>query len=422
MIRFRDVLFRKNFFSLWCGQIISEFGDRLNQMALISLVYSKSPGSVMAMAKLLFFIVIPVFVIGPVAGVYVDRWDRKKVMIIADVLRGVLVLCIPFFVIFNMTLPIYIVVFLMFSATRFFLPSKLALIPAIVSEEKLMVANSLSNVTRMIATILGFALAGFIVKWVGHMWGFYLDSISYFVSAALILLITPRKDLKDVKSDIRLTRELIGHSIRRNVWSDIGEGFRHMMGKDKMKVVTSTLILLMAGAGSIFCVIIVFVQETFGSITEALGILGVFLGVGLFAGTMIYGRFGQNLSKIRTMFTCFALSGVAIGMFAVYAQRSPVFFSAGLMIMLAGASAAPILTCTNTLIHVLVPDDVRGRIFSSMEAVMHTAFLIFMFLTAYLSRYLSNFTILLASGIVFSTVGVIGQVVTRGVKNNEGDR
>ncbi|MFH1394659.1 MAG: MFS transporter, partial [Candidatus Omnitrophota bacterium] len=165
MIHFRDVLFKKNFFSLWLGQIISEFGDRLNQMALIALVYSKSPGSVIALAKVLFFVVVPVFVIGPVAGVYVDRWDRKKVMIISDVLRGVLVLTIPVFVYFKLMIPVYIAVFFIFSATRFFLPSKMALIPAIVSKEKLLVANSLSNTTRMLATILGFAAAGFIVKW-----------------------------------------------------------------------------------------------------------------------------------------------------------------------------------------------------------------------------------------------------------------
>ena len=136
VVRFREVLFKKNFFSLWLGQIVSEFGDRLNQMALIALVYSKSPGSVIALANLLFFIVIPVFVIGPFAGVYVDRWDRKKVMVIADIVRGILVFTIPIFIWLDFMVPIYVIVFLMFSATRFFLPSKLAFIPEIVPEEK----------------------------------------------------------------------------------------------------------------------------------------------------------------------------------------------------------------------------------------------------------------------------------------------
>ncbi|RKY41213.1 MAG: hypothetical protein DRP85_06880 [Candidatus Makaraimicrobium thalassicum] len=415
MIRFREVLFKKDFFSLWCGQIISEFGDRLNQMALISLVYFKSPGSVMALAKLLFFIVIPVFVIGPVAGVYVDRWDRKRVMIISDILRGLFVLTIPVFVHLGMMLPVYIAVFMIFSATRFFLPSKMALIPAIVSKDKLLVANSLSNTTRMLAVILGFALAGFIVRWIGHMWGFYLDSISYFVSAGFIAVITPKKKLGNVREEIQMTREIIGKSIRRNVWGEIVEGFGHMLKKDRMKAVTSTLFLLMAGTGSIFCIIIVFVQESFRSATEALGYFGIFLGVGLFLGTVIYGKFGQNLPRMRTMFASFILCGVSVDLFALYASgRDPVFLIGGILIMLVGAAAAPILTCANTLIHTSVPDGIRGRIFSSMEAVIHLAFLIFMFLTAYLSRYVSNLTILLVSGSIFAFAGLAGQILVRG--------
>ncbi|MGB2601937.1 MAG: MFS transporter [Candidatus Omnitrophota bacterium] len=413
MVRFRDVLFKKNFFCLWSGQIVSEFGDRLNQMALISLVYSKHPGSVMALANLLFFIVVPVFAIGPVAGVYVDRWDRKRVMIIADIVRGLLILLVPLFVYLDMMAPVYVVVFLIFSATRFFLPSKLAFIPDIVSEEKLLVANSLSNTTRMIATILGFAVAGFIIKWVGHLCGFYLDSVSYFVSAVLIALITPKEKLVNVKEELHMTREIIEKSIRRNVWTEIVEGFGHMFKQDKMKMVTSIFFLLMAGAGAVFCIIIVFIQESFGSVTEDLGIFGVFLGAGLFLGTIVYAKYGQNISKTRAMFGGFILCGIGICFFALYSENNPLLLVGGALIMFVGAAAAPILTCANTLIHVLVPDEVRGRIFSSMEAVVHLAFLAFMFLTAALSKIISNFAILITCGLIFACVGVAGQVFAK---------
>lgn len=410
MAQFRKVLLTRNFFSLWLGQIISEFGDRLNQMALIALVYSKSPGSVMALANLLFFIVVPVFVIGPVAGVYVDRWDRKKIMIIADVTRGLLVLLVPLFIFLDMSAPIYIIVFLMFSATRFFLPSKMAFIPDIVAKEDLLVANSLSNTTRMIATVVGFALAGFIVNWVGHVWGFYLDSVSYFVSAVLIGVITTKKVRINVKEDLRHTKEIVEKAIRKHLWHEMIEGFGYMVKKDKMKIVTSTLFVLMAGTGSIFCVIIVFVQQVFGTVTQDLGILGVFLGAGLFAGTVLYGKYGQKLSKIRTMFACFAACGIAVDIFAFYAIRNPGFIVGGLLIMLVGMAAAPILTCANTLIHILIPQELRGRVFSSMEVVVHVAFIVFMFFTAYISKYISNFSILMISGGCFIATGILGQL------------
>ncbi len=416
MVRLRDVLFKKNFFCLWSGQIISEFGDRLNQMALIALIYSKDPGSVMALARLLFFIVVPVFVIGPVAGVYVDRWDRKRVMIISDVIRGLLVLTIPIFVKLNMMGAIYPVVFLIFSATRFFLPSKMAFIPSIVSKEKLMVANSLSNTTRMIATVFGFALAGVIVRMIGHMWGFYLNAISYFISGVFIAVITPKGELTNVKEDIQITKEIVEKSLRKNIWTEIVEGFKHLTEKNRMKIVSGTFFLLMAGAGSIFCVIIVFIQKSFGSITEVLGIFGAFLGCGLFVGTIGFGKFGQKASKIRSIFINLIFCGVAINLFAFYASRSASFIMGGMFIFLVGFTMGPIMTCINTLMHELIPDEARGRIFSSMEAVIHLAFLAFMFLTAYLAKYISNAAIIAASGLVFSVIGLTGYLKVRAEK------
>lgn len=410
----REVLFSRNFFPLWAGQIISEFGDRLNQMALISLVYHMQPGSVMALANILVFTIIPVFVIGPVAGVYVDRWDRKKVMVISDFLRGLLVLLIPVFVWLKMMPLVYVLVFLMFSATRFFLPSKLAFIPDIVSKEKLLAANSLSNTTRMIATVMGFALAGFIVKWIGYMAGFYLDSLSFFISGALIASISPPKKLKaEVKEDLEITKKIIEVSIRRNVWQELVEGFGYMFKKSRMKIVTSTLFLVMAGAGSVFCVIIVFVQQSFGSVTEHLGVLGVFLGVGLFLGTLLYGKFGQTISRVRTIFASVTACGLSVGLFALYVNAQPLLLIAGVIALVIGASAGPVFVCANTLIHTLVPDEARGRIFSSMEIVMHLAFLAMMFATAQVAKISSNFSILLASAAVFTAVGLAGLVAAR---------
>ena len=104
-------------------------------MALVALVYQRNPGSEMALAKLISFTIIPVFIVGPIAGVWVDRFDRRKVMIFSDLIRGALVLSIPFFIHINQILPIYFIIFLTFSLSRFFIPSKMAIIPDIVSRE-----------------------------------------------------------------------------------------------------------------------------------------------------------------------------------------------------------------------------------------------------------------------------------------------
>src|SRR3989338_2550864 len=101
MSKFEEVLKNRNFFLLWVGQIISQLGDRLDQMALIAFVYGRSPGSTLGIAKIISFTILPVFLIGPLAGVYVDRWDRRRTMYACDLIRAALVFTIPFFLFYT---------------------------------------------------------------------------------------------------------------------------------------------------------------------------------------------------------------------------------------------------------------------------------------------------------------------------------
>ena len=125
MNKFSYILKDKNFSFFWLGQIVSQFGDRLNQMALIALIYSRTGGSAVGLAKVMSFTIIPSFLISPFAGALVDRWNHKYTMIITDIIRAGLVILIPLFFLKGSSLvPLYITVFLIFSTSCFFLPSK----------------------------------------------------------------------------------------------------------------------------------------------------------------------------------------------------------------------------------------------------------------------------------------------------------
>ena len=187
MGKFRESLKNKNFFFLWLAQLISQFGDRINQMALIGLIAGRTPGSAFELAKLMSFTIIPVFIIGPIAGVYVDRWDRRKTLFVCDFLRGLLVLSIPLvFISRGSMVPIYIVVFLAFCLSRFYVPAKMSIIPDLVSEKDLLVANSLVTTTGMIAFVLGCSMGGFIVEKFGAKGGFICDAATFFISGILV--------------------------------------------------------------------------------------------------------------------------------------------------------------------------------------------------------------------------------------------
>ncbi|MBI3009174.1 MAG: MFS transporter, partial [Candidatus Omnitrophica bacterium] len=299
MARFRDILRERNFSLLWSGQIISQFGDRLNQMALIGMVYEQVGYSTLGLAKVMLPMIIPVLIIGPVAGVYVDRWNRKWTMIISDITRGLFVLLIPLSLIYVKTMaPVYVIIFIVFSITRFFLPAKMAILPDIVSTDKLLIANSLSSTTRMIAAILSLPIAGFIVRWVGAKGGFYIDAISFFLSAFMIWMIRLEKNsTHKYKDDLIVTKEALGQSISRSVFKDVMEGLRYLISSRELLLVTAMSFLLMSGVGAVSVVIVVFIQESLKSVTRDLGLLGMSLGAGLFLGSVLYGRFGEMLPK-----------------------------------------------------------------------------------------------------------------------------
>src|SRR3989338_192281 len=336
MIHFRDVLKDRNFFLLWLGQIISQFGDRLNQMALVGFIHSRSPGSTVELAKLLSFTILPVFLIGPVAGVYVDRLDKRKLMIICDILRGILVLAIPLMLLdLKSMFPIYVNIFLIFSITRFFVPSKMSIIPDMVPEDKLVAANSLASITGMIASVLGFGLGGILVATLGVKGGFYLDSASYLVSALLLVFVSVAGSKKVLSNGAKAPAG--------PVVKELKDGLRYIFSHSQSKFVAGIFFLLMAGVGSVYVVIVVFIQETLKSATRDLGLILMAIGAGLLAGALIYGKFGTKLSRVKVIFWQLALSGVVLGLFSISLESYPSFFVAAFLGFLLGVAASPIV-------------------------------------------------------------------------------
>lgn len=413
MIKFREVLSNKNFLFLWLGQLISTFGDRLTQMALVALVYQQNPGSEIALAKLISFTIIPVFIMGPIAGVWVDRLNRKNVMVISDVIRGCLILSIPFFIGIKQILPVYLVIFLTFSISRFFIPSKMAIIPDLVPKENLLVANTLSGTTYMVGNVVGLVVAGIIVniQSVGAIGGFYIDSMTFFVSALLITMISHIRSIKEVNRDIVITTEAIGSSLRRSIVSDIIEGLKIIWRHGDMRFIVPVFFILMAGLGAISCVIIVFVQHSFGTSTRDLGFLGTFLVAGLFIGTIVYGKFGQKVSKRKVVFYSFIASGILVTVFTLAVEKHPNLLTAGLISALLGAAASPIMVSANTLTHEAIPEELRGRVFSSLEVVIHLGFMAAMFLAAYAAKFIGRSWVIMIAGAFFYLCGAIGLAV-----------
>jgi len=403
-----------NFQRLWWAQLISQFGDRIHQLALVGLVAERAHGSAMDLAKLMAFTILPVFIIQPFAGVFVDRWDRRVTLFVCDLMRGLLVLLIPLIFIFRASMvPIYMIVFLAFCFSRFYLPAKMSILPDLVKKDHLIMANSLVSTTGMIAFVLGCAAGGFLVDYFGARNGFLIDAGTFFLSGLILFSIDLPKRMKVSPSQIIKAGREIVRPLRQSVWSEIKEGLLYITRTKDIRYIMAIIFIILAAAGAVYVVLIVFVQDSFQSVTKDLGILAVCLGVGLFAGAIIYGKWGKQVVWYKTIFGSLIAGGVMLTAFAALVHRSPDLWMAAALAVVLGAVIGPIFIASNSVIHLVSEEGMRGKMFSALEIVIHFAFLTAMLLSSWLSEFIPRVNILITVGVLVVLTGIFGLMRTR---------
>jgi predicted MFS family arabinose efflux permease len=289
-------------------------------------------------------------------------------------------------------------------------PAKLSIIPDLVDKKDLLIANSLINITGMIAAIIGFGISGIIVEWLGAKGGFYLDSLSFLISAILIFSIV-KKPMGPLNLK-KFSKEIV-EVIRKSALQEAKEGILYFIKNKDIRFTSGIIFILWSALGAVYVVIIVFVQKTLHSATKDLGLLAMFLGLGLFIGSLIYGRFGQRISHYKIIFSSLILSGIMLVVFAVIIQNYSYFFIAALLSFSLGISIAPITVASNTIIHNVSHNEMMGKIFSSLEIVMHMGFLLFMFVSSILAERISQGLILITVGCVLCVLGAVNLIMKR---------
>ncbi len=400
-VSYFKVLKRRNFFLLWFGQVISQFGDRLTQMALIGLVYELMPHSSMSLAKVMSLPVLAVLLISPVAGVYVDRWQKRKTMYVSDFLRGICIALIFILIFkFKTMIFIYFLIFLSFCVGRFFIPAKMAIIPTLVDQKDLLLANSLVSITAMIAAILGFGLGGIIVEKLGVKVAFLIDSVTFFLSSLAVLSMrVQERGLFSPKDFLDLSKQAI-EEVKRSFIFEMKEGLKYLLKSKETRYAAQVFFLLFSCLGSLYVVFIVFIQNTLSSVTLDLGYLAVGLGTGLFVGSLIYGKIGKRYPFKKSINVSLLINSIYLISFVTVLKFHPSKFFAFFSCFLLGGFSSPVVVGINALIHSESQNIFWGRIFSSLEVVMHFAFIAFMFLSSYLAGFFSPFTIIVSVGII----------------------
>jgi DHA3 family macrolide efflux protein-like MFS transporter len=200
----------RNFTKMWTGQLISTMGTALTSLAASIYVFQKT-NSAMSVGLMLMATAAPSLLVGLFAGVLVDRFDRKRIMIIADLLRAVLVFLVPFLVPLSI-IWLYVIVMLTSAIGQFFDPAQESVLPEIATEEELAATNSLMAISSFGATAVGFAASGLIASAANINWAFYLDALSFLASAICIFMLTlkPLKVEEDTNAAIVIKNLKVG--------------------------------------------------------------------------------------------------------------------------------------------------------------------------------------------------------------------
>jgi MFS family permease len=403
-------------------------------MALLAMIafFSGKFGwtSARAISFLSVIIALPTILFGPLAGILVDRWDRRKVMVVCDSARTLLVLGIPLVALATSSLVlVYALAFSVFLFGLFFNTARLSIIPNLVGSDRLLGANSFMNFIGRIATFAGVLLGGLIVDWawwkhigISPTWtaGFYIDALTYFVSVIALLIIFSRLrsrwgqnsrgtlDPPEVKLFIDQQARML-HEVRE-AWHLVARG------PNVLFVYAAILVMVVLGA-AVFVLFIPLIQggagtagqETMNLGTKGVGFVAAIGSVGLVLSAMGYGIIGHRARKHVVMIVCFSVLGaVAVGMAML---RS--FFMVAPLAFIAGLALSPIYIGMDTLLHESVPEDARGRIFSVREWLLHLTFAVSSLVIGQLTRFFDNRHLLLAVGISVLAASAAGFVLTR---------
>lgn len=355
MSSFRELFAIRDYRRLWLAQVASDFGDNLTFLTLLILV-QRLTGSTVALAGLMISVTLPALVFGLVSGVYADRFDRKKAMVVSDVLRAVLVLGFVLVRSAELIPLMYVLAFLQASIATLFNPSRSALLPRIVGEENLLAANSISQTSRTIFNVLGTTAAGVLAAVYDTLTiAFVVDAATFAVSALLIFQI--RTNAAPLRSE------------KGRVWSEMKEGLTVLTSSRPLKAVLLGASIAMLGLGAVNVLIVPLLLDEL-QLSEALfGLVegGQVLGM-IVAGTLV-AALSQRLEAKRLVVGGMVGLGIAIaivGQVNTAWQIAVAGFFVGFML-------APVNGGVGTLAQTLVPDRLRGRVGGALNATISAA-------------------------------------------------
>jgi MFS family permease len=380
----------RNFLLIWLADFVSSLGDRVHLVAMAALVYTIT-GSLTQTGIAFVATALPDLLLGPFAGVLVDRRDRRQVLIACDLLRIPPVLAIPFVADFSIIL-VYVLLFSVNAATVLFKPARRAIVPSIVQPRDYNTANSLGSVSENSSDIIGYPLGGGMLLLLGYLFGqeaslviaFSFDALTYLTSAILIWSI-------NVKSTAYVAEA--GRTVLREIAEGVSFVWNHRL------VLANTLVTLLGpiALGASVPLLVGYAWEVLQGGEWEYSLIGAALSI----GTVLGGLWLSTKERVNTgmvVVTGLALMGVSVTATGLVSSLVPAL----IFIAVSGFGSAMVLIPGVTLVQDHTPDNLLGRVFSIRTTLFYTAIVLSTFVGGWAGEQIGTQPALLVSGITLT--------------------
>jgi predicted MFS family arabinose efflux permease len=380
---FTPVLQNRRFLILWSGQIFSQIADKVYLVLMIALIVSRFQGANQTISgwvsAIMIAFTIPAVLFGSLAGVYVDRWPKKAVLVLSNLLRAILVFALPPLLWlsshggFWFGIPIgfsflLLVTFLVSTLTQFFAPAEQATIPLIVKHHHLLPANSLYTTTMMAVLIIGFAVgeplleaADQLVVHLNIPWDVGKELVvggAYAIAGFLLILLRTGE-----KSEHRQQE-------RPHVFEDIRDGIRYLQKNHRVRNALIQLVILFCIFAALAVLAVRLAETIPGMEADQFGFLLAAGGVGMAGGAAILGHWGQKFTHVRL--SLWGSIGVAASLVGLSFSTQSLSLALAMTALL-GGFAALVGVPMQTTIQAETPADMRGKVFGLQNNAVNIA-------------------------------------------------
>jgi CRP-like cAMP-binding protein/predicted MFS family arabinose efflux permease len=352
-----SVFRKRDFRLLWSAQLVSTIGTGLTDLAAGILVFTAT-GSALAVGLMFMATAIPTLIVGLIAGVFVDRYDRRKIMVIADLVRAAIVFSIPFLHSINIAL-LYVAVAAVSTISQFFNPANDAVLPEVATDDELAAANSWIMISSFGSTSIGFALSGLLAT-INIDLAFWLDALTFLFSALLLVRVRVGKIETEEDTSVAV------------VLSNLRDGIVTLTTTPMIRNLLATGLPVYVSFGLWNVLLLPFAIDALHATEFEYGLQEGLTSVGFVVGSLMMAKWANRFREGAWI----TVATIAMGVVGVAYGLAESIWVAIVLVTISGFFNAPSSISRRVLLQRGTPPAMRGRVFSAFAVARDVTFLI----------------------------------------------